>query len=259
MRFDPSRPRRPLDTRARPRTSRNWANPLDRPPFEAFAVTCGHHVHLWAAFGSIRSPGYWTRTARPFGRPVRGWRAGRGALLRQLPRRFRPDGRRGVRPNRRRRGRRDTMAEGIPGGDPRLWEIQFHSPRGRVALPDADEVVGCNSPLAGAVVFLGVLRQRRRGGAGRGAGRICSGPTRSSWSRRASGSGRGSDALIGPLRGDASRGLRSRQPALQGCARLRCRRRRRGRLRAALPDPVTATGATIPEDRVRSVRTRDRE
>ena len=82
----------------------NWANMLDTPPFEAYAVTCG----ITFTFGGLkidsrRAGDRHRRRADPG--PVRGRRAGRRALLLQLSRRQRADERRGVRPHRRHHGR----------------------------------------------------------------------------------------------------------------------------------------------------------
>ena len=78
----------------------NWANTIDTPPFEAYAVTCG----LTFTFGGLqdrhqRARHGHRRLADP--RPVRGRRTGRRAVLFQLSRRHRPDERLGVRPHRR--------------------------------------------------------------------------------------------------------------------------------------------------------------
>ena len=76
----------------------NWANTLDEPPFEAFAVTCG----VTFTFGGLQidTDGAVLDTdAHADSRPLCGRRAGRRAVLLQLSRRHRTDGRRGVRQN----------------------------------------------------------------------------------------------------------------------------------------------------------------
>lgn len=78
----------------------NWALPLQRPPFLGFAVTCGNHVHVRRRARGRRSPR--ARPARPPHPRADGRRrAGRRALLPQLPRRQRPQRGRGLRPPRR--------------------------------------------------------------------------------------------------------------------------------------------------------------
>ena len=77
----------------------NWANTVDEPPFEAYAVTCG----LTFTFGGLRSTparASWIATAAD-PRPVRRRRNGRRHLLLQLSRRHRADERLRIRPNRR--------------------------------------------------------------------------------------------------------------------------------------------------------------
>ena len=81
----------------------NWANRIDEPPFEAYAVTCG----ITFTFGGLRidTDGQVLDTeseADPG--PVRGGRAGRRHLLFQLPGRQRADLGLGIRPHRRRVG-----------------------------------------------------------------------------------------------------------------------------------------------------------
>jgi tricarballylate dehydrogenase len=68
----------------------NWANTLDTPPYEAYAVTCG----ITFSFGGLRI----NPSAQVINTEViRGGRAGRRHLLFQLPGRERPHQRRGVR------------------------------------------------------------------------------------------------------------------------------------------------------------------
>ena len=89
----------------------NWANTIDEPPFEAYAVTCG----LTFTFGGLKidtSARVMDTDGAADPRPVRGRRAGRRAVLLQLSRRHRPDERRGVRQDRRhhRRAARRAVA-----------------------------------------------------------------------------------------------------------------------------------------------------
>ena len=91
---------RPRHRRASRCRSRNWANPIDTPPFEAYAVTCG----ITFTFGGLRIDAearVIDSDGAPIRGPLRGRRAGRRSLLLQLPRRHGPDGRRGVRQDRR--------------------------------------------------------------------------------------------------------------------------------------------------------------
>ena len=85
-------------------TKSNWANPIDTPPFEAYAVTCG----ITFTFGGLRIDGDAARNQHR--RPadpglVRRGRTGRRNFLFQLSGRHRPDVGLGLRPYRRRRRR----------------------------------------------------------------------------------------------------------------------------------------------------------
>ena len=92
----------------------NWANPLDTPPYEAYAVTCG----VTFTFGGLKiteRAEVEDTAGRPDPGPLRRGRAGGRALLPQLPGRHRPDLGRGVRAHRRplrRHGR--PLARGLP-------------------------------------------------------------------------------------------------------------------------------------------------
>ena len=78
----------------------NWAIILDKPPFEAYAVTCG----LTFTFGGLKIDGS-ARVIDTDGQVIPGlYAAGElvgGLVLFQLSRRHRPDERRRVRPHRR--------------------------------------------------------------------------------------------------------------------------------------------------------------
>ena len=83
----------------------NWANTIDAPPFEGYAVTCG----VTFTFGGLRintdaRSAQHRLPADP--RPLCRGRTGRRAVLLQLSGRHRADVRRGVRQDRRRLGRR---------------------------------------------------------------------------------------------------------------------------------------------------------
>ena len=75
----------------------NWANTIDTPPFEAYAVTCG----ITFTFGGLKIDSVGARASTPTAQvdpgPLRGGRAGRRPVLLQLSRRHRPDERRRVR------------------------------------------------------------------------------------------------------------------------------------------------------------------
>ena len=96
----------------RPRTAAwrfpksNWANRLDTPPFEAYAVTCG----ITFTFGGLRIDPRRARCSTIDGQPIPGLfacgRAGRRAVLLQLSRGQRPHLRRRLRPPRRHRAGR---------------------------------------------------------------------------------------------------------------------------------------------------------
>ena len=91
----------------------NWAQPLDEPPFEAYAVTCG----ITFTFGGLRinTDGQVMDTDAADPRPVRRRRDGRRDFLLQLPGRFGPDQWRGVRADRRLlRGRMSPRPASIP-------------------------------------------------------------------------------------------------------------------------------------------------
>ncbi len=97
-------------TRGLPIPKSNWANPIDTPPFEAYPVTCG----VTFTFGGLAIDERRARAGaeqRRGGDPgfVRGRRTGRRPVLLQLPWRNGPDGRRRLRPHRRRE-------RGPPGG-----------------------------------------------------------------------------------------------------------------------------------------------
>src|SRR5262249_25757184 len=76
----------------------NWANALDKPPYEAYAVTCG----LTFTFGGLKIDND-GRVIDTEGEPIRGLYAGRArgrSVLFQLPRRHRPHVRLGLRQDR---------------------------------------------------------------------------------------------------------------------------------------------------------------
>ena len=78
----------------------NWANTVDEPPFEAYAVTCG----LTFTFGGLKidtSARVIDTDGAADPRALRGRRTGRRHFLLQLSRRHRADERRGVRQDRR--------------------------------------------------------------------------------------------------------------------------------------------------------------
>ena len=107
----------------------NWANPLDAPPFEAYAVTCG----ITFTFGGLRiGPRRGSDQCRRSAHrgPVRGGRTGGRNFLLQLPRRHRVDVRRSLRPPRRRRRRqlraRRTMI--LSGTQNALRQTRFSVP-----------------------------------------------------------------------------------------------------------------------------------
>jgi len=144
------------------------------------------------------------------------------------------------------------MAEGTPGGDPRLWEIQFHSPRGRVRYLTLTKL-WLQLALAVAVVFLGffvnavVAAPAVMQVALFRADQVELVEARQRFGERF-------DALMGrygEMRREAS-DLDNRlckvvlAYGVEGVAVDACGRP---------PGPVDATGATISEDRVRSVRT----
>ena len=82
----------------------NWANRIDTPPFEAYAVTCG----ITFTFGGLAidpKARVQAVSGRADPRPLCGGRAGGRALLRQLSRRHGPGLGRGLRPPRRHRRR----------------------------------------------------------------------------------------------------------------------------------------------------------
>ena len=83
----------------------NWANTLDEPPFEAFAVTCG----VTFSFGGLKitNDGEVEDTGgQADSRPLRGGRARRRHFLSQLSGRHRPHVRLRVRQDRRHHRRR---------------------------------------------------------------------------------------------------------------------------------------------------------
>ncbi len=93
----------------------NWANLIDTPPFEAYAVTCG----ITFTFGGLRidERGAVINTdGVPIRGLVRGGRIGRRALLFQLPGRYRPDVGLGLRTDRGNVSR------------PRRQKVVIHSP-----------------------------------------------------------------------------------------------------------------------------------
>ena len=75
----------------------NWANTIDEPPFEAFAVTCG----VTFTFGGLRidtTGGVLDTDLKPIGGALCGGRTGWRAVLFQLSRRHRTDVGCGLRP-----------------------------------------------------------------------------------------------------------------------------------------------------------------
>ena len=78
----------------------NWANPLDTPPYEAYAVTCGITFTFGGLRVDTRGPGPRHRGAADPG-ALRRRGAGRRAVLLQLSRRHGPHLGRGVRAHRR--------------------------------------------------------------------------------------------------------------------------------------------------------------
>ena len=103
----------------------NWANTLDTPPFEAYAVTCG----ITFTFGGLKIDSR-ARVIDTDGqvdpRPVRGRRAGRRPVLLQLSGRHRPDERRRVRQDRRhhrRPARRPGAMSAAPAGSEAVYDV----------------------------------------------------------------------------------------------------------------------------------------
>ena len=104
----------------------NWANTLDTPPFEAYAVDLRHHLHLRRPAHRHRRRRCSTPTYAADPGPLCGGRAGRRPVLLQLSRRHRPHRGRGVRPHRRdTRGR--TRGQELNARIEQPWNSTIHS------------------------------------------------------------------------------------------------------------------------------------
>ena len=84
---------------------RNWANVLDKPPYEAYAITLRHHLHLWWGCAPTTTAAVLDNRAQSDPGSVRRGRADRRHVLLQLSGRHRPHVRRDFRPHGRQQRR----------------------------------------------------------------------------------------------------------------------------------------------------------
>ncbi len=125
----------------------NWANTIDEPPFEAYAVTCG----LTFTFGGLKitQPGRGREHRRPADpRPVCRGRAGGRAVLSQLSRRHGPGVGRGAGQagGRRRRAVRSGQEHGDPGRPPERLVREKQSQANDAITPTATRSISRARP-----------------------------------------------------------------------------------------------------------------
>ena len=165
-------------TRGLPVPKSNWANPIDEPPFEAYAVSCG----ITFTFGGLRittDAQVRRHRRRADSGPVCRRRAGRRPVLLQLSGRHRTDVGRGLRAHRRRQRRRaprrlvtwqeqtfDVVVVG-GGGSGLAAAIEARAAGREVVLLEKNDKLGGSTAWSiGSITSTGTphqLRQRHRG------------------------------------------------------------------------------------------------